>query len=52
MTMVQVEVRESNRIARAFYAAHGYEQVGATRGYYQGVETALRLVKELVPQSG
>lgn len=47
VAMVQVEVRESNAVARAFYAARGYEQVGATRGYYQGIETALRLVKEL-----
>ena len=49
VAVVQVEVRESNAVARAFYAARGYEQVGATRGYYQGLETALRLVKELAP---
>ena len=50
VAIVQVEVRESNAVARAFYAERGYEQVGATRGYYQGVETALCLVKELGPR--
>lgn len=44
---VQVEVRASNHAARAFYARLGYEPVAATRGYYQGVETAVHLVKEL-----
>lgn len=44
---VRVEVRESNRAAQAFYAGLGYEQVDATHRYYQGVETAVHLVKEL-----
>ena len=44
---VQVEVRAANRAAIALYTKLGYEQVNATRGYYQGVETALHLVKEL-----
>jgi [ribosomal protein S18]-alanine N-acetyltransferase len=44
---IQVEVRASNRVALAFYAALGYEQVDATSRYYQGIETAVHLVKEL-----
>jgi ribosomal-protein-alanine N-acetyltransferase len=44
---VQVEVRQSNGVARAFYAKLGFEQVNASRGYYQGVENAIHLVKEL-----
>jgi ribosomal-protein-alanine acetyltransferase len=44
---IQVEVRASNRVALAFYAKLGYEQVNATHRYYQGLETALHLVKEL-----
>jgi [ribosomal protein S18]-alanine N-acetyltransferase len=44
---IQVEVRASNRAALAFYAKLGYEQVNATLRYYQGIETALHLVKEL-----
>jgi ribosomal-protein-alanine acetyltransferase len=47
ITRVQVEVRQANRVARAFYARLGFEQVNASRGYYQGVENALHLVKEL-----
>jgi [ribosomal protein S18]-alanine N-acetyltransferase len=49
---VQVEVRASNRAAQAFYARFGYEQVNATERYYQGVETAVHLVKELRPGNG
>lgn len=45
-TAVQVEVRASNRVARAFYAKLGYEQVNATTRFYQGVESAVHLVKE------
>lgn len=44
---VQVELRASNAGARAFYERVGFEQVNATRGYYQGVETALHMIKEL-----
>jgi len=44
---IQVEVRASNHVALAFYARLGYEQVNATSRYYQGVETAVHLVKEL-----
>jgi ribosomal-protein-alanine acetyltransferase len=46
---IQVEVRASNRVAQAFYSKRGYEQVNATSRYYQGIETALHLVKELPP---
>lgn len=46
---VQVEVRESNRAAQAFYARLGFEQVNATYRYYQGIETAVHLVKQLRP---
>ena len=44
---VQVEVRATNSVALAFYAKLGYEQVNATYRYYQGIETALHLVKKL-----
>lgn len=47
ITRMPVEVRQANRVARAFYARLGFEQVNASRGYYQGVEDALHLVKEL-----
>jgi ribosomal protein S18 acetylase RimI-like enzyme len=48
---VQVELRASNHAARAFYERVGFEQVNATRGYYQGLETALHMVKELTANS-
>ena len=48
---IQVEVRATNPVAQAFYAKLGYEPVQATRGYYQGIESAIHLVKELRPDS-
>jgi ribosomal protein S18 acetylase RimI-like enzyme len=44
---IRLEIRESNRVARAFYAALGYQQTGWVRGYYQGVEDALRYERNL-----
>ena len=44
---VQVELRAENSAAHAFYERVGFEQINATRGYYQGVETALHMIKEL-----
>jgi ribosomal protein S18 acetylase RimI-like enzyme len=43
---IQVEVRASNHVALAFYDKLGYEKVNATSRYYQGIETAVHLVKE------
>lgn len=42
-----LEVRKHNHGAQRFYAALGYGVTGEVRGYYQGVETALRMHKEL-----
>jgi ribosomal-protein-alanine N-acetyltransferase len=49
---IQVEVRASNRAALALYARLGYEPVNATYGYYQGIETAVHLIRELRPPGG
>lgn len=46
---VQVELREANTVARAFYEKQGFELINATSKYYQGKETALHMVKELAP---
>jgi ribosomal-protein-alanine N-acetyltransferase len=46
---IQVEVRAGNDVALAFYARLGFEKVAVTRGYYQGVEDAVHLVRELRP---
>ena len=45
-----LEVRESNRAARALYDALGFAHVGRRRGYYQHpLEDALLLRRELGP---
>ena len=47
---VYLEVRESNRAARALYDAHGFESVGRRRRYYRSpVEDALVLKREFGP---
>jgi len=44
---IRLEVRATNEGARAFYAALGYRETGWVRGYYQGVEDAVRLSRDL-----
>jgi ribosomal-protein-alanine N-acetyltransferase len=44
---VHVECRRENAPARLFYAEHGYHEQAIARGYYQGVEDAVRLEKWL-----
>ena len=47
---VFLEVRESNRAARALYAARGFEAVGRRRGYYRRpAEDALLLMRRIGP---
>jgi ribosomal-protein-alanine acetyltransferase len=47
---VYLEVRESNRAARALYETNGFEAVGRRRGYYRSpVEDALVLRREIGP---
>jgi ribosomal-protein-alanine N-acetyltransferase len=42
-----LEVRESNRGARAFYERLGYRTLGRLAHYYQGRECAVRMGREL-----
>ena len=44
---IRLEVRAANAPARAFYAALGYRETGCVRGYYQGVEDAVRFARDL-----
>jgi ribosomal-protein-alanine acetyltransferase len=47
---VYLEVRESNRAARALYAARGFDAVGRRRGYYRRpTEDALLLMRRIGP---
>ena len=44
---IRLELRASNEAGRAFYAALGYRETGTVRGYYQGVEDAMRMARDL-----
>ena len=48
---IRLELRAANRVARAFYSALGYHENGWVRGYYQGVEDALRFERDLTVRS-
>ncbi len=48
---VSLETRLKNRGGRRFYRAHGFEEVGVVRGYYNGQESAVRMVHQLNTQS-
>jgi [ribosomal protein S18]-alanine N-acetyltransferase len=45
--VIGLELRSGNEPARAFYRALGYSELGAIRGYYQGVEDAVRMVRDV-----
>ena len=44
---ITVEARADNPAARALYEALGYAQTARLRGYYDGREDAVRLLKTL-----
>jgi ribosomal-protein-alanine N-acetyltransferase len=44
---IDLELRASNSGAEQFYRALGYREIGRVRGYYQRVEDAIRMRKEL-----
>ncbi|HEV3179105.1 MAG TPA: GNAT family N-acetyltransferase [Steroidobacteraceae bacterium] len=45
--IIGLELRAGNEAARAFYRARGYRELGQIPGYYQGVESALRMVRDV-----
>ena len=48
---INLEVRASNRMALAFYRRAGYEEVALLRGYYEGEDSAVRMIRILrIPQ--
>ena len=47
--VIALELRAGNHSARAFYAALGYQETGEVPGYYQGVEAAIRLKRDVRP---
>lgn len=50
---VHLEVRASNHGGRAFYSALGYQEVALVPGYYQGQESAVRMIRNVsvLPES-
>jgi ribosomal-protein-alanine N-acetyltransferase len=45
--IVGLELRAGNEAARAFYRKLGYRELGQIPGYYQGVESAVRMVRDV-----
>lgn len=47
MTQIDVEMRSNNFAARSFYEALGFVATGQVAGYYQNIETAVRMQRRL-----
>ncbi len=45
--VIGLELRAGNSAARAFYGALEYRELGQIPGYYQGVETAIRMARDV-----
>jgi ribosomal protein S18 acetylase RimI-like enzyme len=45
--VIELELRAENPGARAFYAALGYRELTRIPGYYQGVEAAIRMQRDV-----
>lgn len=47
ITRIDVEMRSNNFAARSFYEALGFVAAGQVAGYYQNIETAVRMQRRL-----
>ena len=45
--IIGLELRAQNEAGRAFYRALGYCEVGRVPGYYQGIEAAIRMERDV-----
>src|SRR5690348_3685331 len=45
--IIGLELRATNEGALAFYTALGYRELGRVSGYYQGIEHAIRMARDL-----
>jgi ribosomal protein S18 acetylase RimI-like enzyme len=45
--IIGLELRAGNEAARGFYRSLGYRELGQIPGYYQGVESAIRMVHDV-----
>lgn len=44
---ITLELRATNVEAHTFYASRGYREIGRVTGYYEGVEDAIRMVRDV-----
>ncbi len=44
---INLELRATNDAAQSFYRALGFKETGYIPGYYRGVETALRMARDI-----
>ena len=49
---IELEVRAGNEAAQLFYRSLGYAAIAQLPGYYQGVEAALRMGRDLAHRAG
>lgn len=47
ISSIQLELREANQAARQFYLAQGYKETVRIPGYYRGIETAVRMLRDI-----
>ena len=47
---IGLELREGNEAARGLYRTLGYRELGQIPGYYQGLETAIRMMRDVRAQ--
>ena len=47
ITTVSLELRSNNYAARAFYRLLGYKELSYIPGYYRGVETAVKMSRDI-----
>ena len=45
--LIGLELRAGNEAARALYHTLGYHELGQIPGYYQGVESAIRMMRDV-----
>jgi len=45
--IIELELRAQNEAGRAFYRALGYRELGRVPGYYQGLEAAIRMERDV-----
>ena len=45
--IIGLELRATNQGAFSFYGALGYRELGRVSGYYQGVEQAIRMARDV-----